>query len=139
MAGARTCRSHRCKPPPGGKDEPAGGLPGTPTKGSNTSTLFPPVSWAQTPAQPLVPSSTKEMCQQLLKTYAAAVKLLEENHGSGSRKQPPKARFPNLCYGNSHMDCYRFYQQYEDHFETAGASGPNRIPFAASFLRGSVV
>ena len=37
------------------------------------------------------------------------------------------------------MDCYRFCQQCEDHFETAGASGPNRIPFAASFLRGSVV
>ena len=37
------------------------------------------------------------------------------------------------------MDCYRFCQQCEDHFETAGASGPNRIPFAALFLRGSVV
>ena len=37
------------------------------------------------------------------------------------------------------MDCYRFCQQYEDHFETAGASGPNRILFAALFLRGSVV
>ena len=37
------------------------------------------------------------------------------------------------------MDCYRFCQQCEDHFETAGASKPNRIPFAALFLRWSVV
>ena len=55
------------------------------------------------------------------------------------REQPLKARFPDFYYGNSHMDCYRFCQQCEDHFETAGARGPNRIPFAASFLRGTVV
>ena len=55
------------------------------------------------------------------------------------REQPLKARFPNLYYGNSHLDCYRFCQQCEDHFDTAGANGPNHIPFAASFLRGSVV
>ena len=54
------------------------------------------------------------------------------------REQPLKARFPDLYYGNSHLDCYRFCQQCEDHFETAGANGPNRIPFAASFLRGAV-
>ncbi len=33
------------------------------------------------------------------------------------------------------MECYNFCQQYEDHFATCGAIGPNRIPFAASFLR----
>ena len=54
------------------------------------------------------------------------------------QEQPLKARFPNLYYGNSHLDCYRFCQQCEDHFETAGANGPNRISFAASFLRGVV-
>ena len=55
------------------------------------------------------------------------------------REQPLKVRFPNLYYGNSHLDCYCFCQQCEDHFDTAGASGPNRIPFAALFFRGSVV
>ena len=139
MAGARTCRSPRRNPLPGGEDEPAGGPPGAPTKGNNTPIPSPPVSRAQTPAQPPVLSSTKKLCQQFLKTYAATVKLLEQNHGSGPYKQPLKARFPDFYYGNSHMDCYRFCQQCEDHFETAGASGPNRIPFAASFLRGSVV
>ena len=33
------------------------------------------------------------------------------------------------------MEYYNFYQQCEDHFAIAGAKSPNRIPFAASFLR----
>ncbi len=33
------------------------------------------------------------------------------------------------------MEYYNFCQQCEDHFATCGAIGPNRIPFAASFLR----
>ena len=36
------------------------------------------------------------------------------------------------------MDCYHFCQQCKDHFETAGATGTNRTPFAASFLRGNI-
>ena len=54
-------------------------------------------------------------------------------------EQPLKAQFPDLYYKNSYLDCYHFCQQCEDHFDTAGASGPNRIPFTASFPRGSVV
>ena len=54
------------------------------------------------------------------------------------QEQPLKSQFSNFYYKNSHLDCYRFCQQYEDHFETARANGPNRIPFAASFLRGTV-
>ena len=33
------------------------------------------------------------------------------------------------------MECYHFCQQCEDYFATAGATGLNRTPFAASFLR----
>ncbi len=33
------------------------------------------------------------------------------------------------------MECYNFCQQSEDHFATCGPIGPNRIPFATSFLR----
>ena len=36
------------------------------------------------------------------------------------------------------MECYHFCQQCEDHFKTSGATGMNCIPFAASFLRGSI-
>ncbi len=32
------------------------------------------------------------------------------------------------------MECYNFCQQCEDHFAICGATGPNQIPFAASFL-----
>ena len=54
------------------------------------------------------------------------------------RERPLKAWFPDIYYHNSHMDCYRFCQQYEDYFKTAGAKEPNKIPFAALFLHGSV-
>ena len=53
-------------------------------------------------------------------------------------EQPLKARFPDLYYRNSHLNYYRFYQQYKDYFETAEANGPNYIPFVASFLHGAV-
>ena len=33
------------------------------------------------------------------------------------------------------MECYNFCQQCENHFAIVGAKGPNRIPFAAFFLR----
>ena len=139
MAGACTCRSPHCNPPLEDEDEPAGGLPRAPTKGSNTPTSFLPIFRAQTPAQPPVPSSTEELYQQLLKTYATTVKLLEQNHRFSHCKQPLKGRFPNLYYGNLQMNCYHFCQQCKDNFETARARGSSCIPFAASFLCGSVV
>ncbi len=46
-----------------------------------------------------------------------------------------KAKTPDVYYGRSHMECYNFCQQYEDHFAICGATEPNRIPFVASFLR----
>ena len=46
-----------------------------------------------------------------------------------------KARFPDVYCGKFHMDYYNFCQQCEDYFATAGATGPIRIRFAASFLR----
>ena len=54
------------------------------------------------------------------------------------RERPLKAKVPDVYFGKSHMDCYHFCQQCEDHFETAGATGSNRTPFAASFLRGKI-
>ena len=90
MAGVRTCCSLYHNSPPGGEDELARGPLGAPIKDSNTPTLSLSIFWAQTsaPAPPLAPasSSTKELCQQLLKTYAATVKVLEQNHRPGPRK-----------------------------------------------------
>ena len=33
------------------------------------------------------------------------------------------------------MECYNFFRQCEDHFATAGATGLNRVPLAAIFLK----
>ena len=44
------------------------------------------------------------------------------------------ARSPDIYRRKSHMDCYNFCQQCKDYFATAGATGPTRILFAASFL-----
>ena len=56
-------------------------------------------------------------------------------HASKSRSRDKlKAKTPNIYGGRSDMECYNFCQQYENHFATYGATGPNRIPFAAFFL-----
>ena len=36
------------------------------------------------------------------------------------------------------MECYYFYQKYEDYFKNSGITGMNHTPFAASFLHGSI-
>ena len=101
-----------------------------------TSDVGPPD--APAPDAPIpAPASTNELFEQFMKAYLEAKTPAPVQ--AEPREQPLKARFPDLYYGNSHMDCYRFCQQCEDHFETAGATGNNRIPFAASFLRGTVV
>ena len=45
-----------------------------------------------------------------------------------------KARNPDLYYGNSHMQCYHFCQQCEDHCEIAESKGHKRVLFAMFFL-----
>ena len=56
----------------------------------------------------------------------------------GPRESPLKAQFSDFYYGKSRMECYYFYQQCEDHFATASATGPNRTPFATSFFGGRI-
>ena len=138
MAGPCTRRSPCRNPPPAGKDE----LAGAPTDGSGTPapTITPAVSRALTPAPAptaSAPASTDELFKQFMKTYLEAQTQTAQGQAE-PQKQPLKAWFPNLYWGNLHMDCYRFCQQCEDHFKTAGAKKSNRIPFAASFLRGGV-
>ena len=139
MAGPRAHRNPRRNTPPAGEDELAGAAP---TEGSGTPTLTPVVSRAPNPAlttaPAVAPSLDNKLFKQFMKAYLEAQVPGQTEIDPEPCKQPLKARFPDLYYGNSHMDCYRFCQQCEDHFETAGAKGPNRIPFAASFLRGSV-
>ena len=50
-------------------------------------------------------------------------------------KQFLKALFPDVYWDKTHMECYNFFQQCKNHFATAGATWPNRVPFAAIFLK----
>ena len=54
------------------------------------------------------------------------------------KKEPLKARFPNVYFGISHLDFYRFCQQYEDYFKNARVNGDNSNQFATSFLQDSI-
>ena len=135
MARPPACRSPCRNAPPAGEDELAGAVP---TEGSGTPTPTPVVSHTPTPAPATAPaaapSSDTELFKQFMKAYLEAQIPDLTEIDSKPRKQPLKTHFPDLYYGNSYMDCYRFCQQCEDHFETVRAKGPNDIPFAASFL-----
>lgn len=141
MAGPRTCRSPYHNPSLSDKDELIGDLLRVFIKGSNTPTLSLTVFWAQTPAPTPAPAlnSIEKLCQQLLKTYGATFKLLEQNHELDPCKQSLKAQFPNFYYSNLQMDYYDFWQQCEGYFETAETNEPNCIPFVALFLYKVVV
>ena len=43
-----------------------------------------------------------------------------------------------MYWDKSHMECYHFCQQCENHFKISGATGINRTLFATSFFRGSI-
>ena len=140
MAGLRTRRN----PPLGGKNEFAG----APNKRNSTPVVFcaPIPAPAQAPASTSAPASApgllgRYMDKNLQRATKLALELFVKGQGHGQlqanaapHEQPLKAWFPNLYYGNSHLDCYCFCQQCEDHFKTARDNGPNWVLFAALFL-----
>ena len=89
-----------------------------------------------TPISALALPSFDELFKEFMRGY------LESNQGSrqplAERKQFLKAKISEVYYNNSHIDCYHFYEQYEDHFETAGATGTNRTLFATFFFCGNI-
>ena len=152
---ARPCawRNFCQNPPPAGKDELAEAARGAPTNDSGTLSHIPAVLHVSTPAPapPLAPGKlvAKYTNTNLQRATKLALKLFVQGQQQAQsliapwalepRERPLKARFPDLYYGNLHMDCYRFCQQCKDYFETAKAKRPNRIPFAALFLRRLVI
>ena len=80
--------------------------------------------------EPFVAKYTKEDLQRILRTVFKA-QVLSDN----AREKPLKARSPDVYCGKSYIEYYNFCKQCKDYFATARAKDPNRIPFAASFLR----
>ena len=73
---------------------------------------------------------TEEDLQKILRTVLEA----QAPPFDGPHKKLLKTRLPDVYFSKSHIECYNFCQQYENYFITAGAKGPNRIPFATFFL-----
>ena len=101
----------------------------------------PTPSTASAPSQ--VPASAPAPALYTQKDLQRIMKLcmdlfLQGNCQEGPREGQLKAQFPDLYYGKSYMECYHFCQQCKDHFDTAGATGSNRTPFAAFFLCGRI-
>ena len=145
MAGSRTHRN----PSLGGKDE----LAGAPTKGNSTpavshaSTPIPAYAPAPTPAPASAPGPPERYTDKdLQRDTKLALELFVKGQehcqlqaNSAPRKQPLKAQFSNLYYGNSYLDCYWFCQQCKDYFETAGANRLNQVFSTDLFLRRAMV
>ena len=49
-----------------------------------------------------------------------------------------KVKSPETYSEKSHIDCYHFWQQCEDHFETSDNIKMNCTLFAASFICGTI-
>ena len=97
--------------------------------------VFAPVL-APVPTPAPAPIATNDLFQEFIKAFLKSNQRPKQL--SAERKQLLKARVLKLYYGKSYIDSYHFYQQNEDHFETAEASGGNRTPFAAFFLRDNI-
>ena len=150
MAPGGSCprRSPRRNPPPIDSVEDKLARNPSSVRGPNSGSTSSALSRNPTPGPDLVPAlilvlipaptpapvASDELFKKFMKAY------LETNQGpkQPEREQNLKAKVPEVYYGKSHMDCYHFCQQCEDHFETVGATGFNRTLFAAFFLRRNI-
>ena len=91
----------------------------------------------EAPTSPLVSPPFKDLFTKFIKVF------METRQAQGQvlaepREHPLKARTPETYWSKSHMECYHFYQQYEDYFEKSDATRTNHTPFVASFFCGSI-
>ena len=130
---SHTTRRSPCVDPPaeipGEQDELAGTLGRSDASSDEAPT--PP----KAPTLPFIFPPAEDFFTKFLKMF---IETIQAQALAEPQERPLKARTPETYWGKSHMECYHFCQQCEDHFETSGATGMNRTPFAASFLRGSI-
>lgn len=114
------------------------GTPGLSNAGTPAppSAPFPAPTPIPTPIPIPAPGKyTDEDFHKFMKVYMESV---QGQNQAGPQERRLKAWFLDLYYGKSQMGCYSFCQRCEDYFETAGATGSNRILFAALFLQGNI-
>ena len=109
-------------------------LAGAQGRRSNTGSDEAPTP-PEAPALPLVLPPAKDLFTKFMKVF---MEITQAQVLAEPQERLLKARIPETYWGKSHMKCYYFCQQCEDHFETSGATGPNCLSFAASFLHGSI-
>ena len=100
----------------------------------------PRATLAQDPAPAQAPAPTDDLFRQFIQAYmedrcqpAPATAPVEPREDALDRLL--KAWNPDLYYSNLNIECYYFYQQCEDHFETSGTKGHKRVPFATTLLK----
>ena len=131
--GSRTTRRSTCINPPVDateQDELAGAQGRRSDAGSNKAPT-PPAALTLL----LVPPPAEDLFTKFMKVF---MKTTQAQALAEPQEHSLKARTPETYWGKSHMKCYHFCQQCEDHFKTSGATGMNCTPFAASFLRSSI-
>ena len=82
---------------------------------------------------------SKDDLQQIFKTVLEAQTPAPTPTPALTASEEPqdkllKARSLDVYCEKSHIDCYNFYQQSENYFATARATGANKILFATSFF-----
>ena len=105
MAGPCACWSLCRNFPLASEDQLANAAP---TEGNSTFTSTSAVSRVPTPASAIAPFLDNKLFKQLIKAYLKAQVPGRIEVDSKPCKQSLKAWFPDLYYGNLHMDCYRF-------------------------------
>ncbi len=109
-----------------------------PTPGSELAPVSAP---ALTPVAPLINNLFQKFMQTFIeKAQALTVPTapidwtldIEARDDTDRLFKPQKS---DLYYGNLHMKCYYFFQQYEDYFEVTRSPGHKRVLFAMGFLK----
>ena len=113
-----------------GEQDELAGAPRRSSAGSDKAPTF-----FETPTPPLIPPPAEDLFTKFIKVF---IETTQAQALAESWKRPLKGRTPETYWGKSHMECYHFCQQCEDHFKTSGATGVNLTPFPASFFRGSI-
>ena len=153
-----SARCNSCQNPHDGKDKFASGtftkvidrrIPALATTRAPTLTVVPVVAplAAFGSANSFVVRYLKDDLQRILRIVLdsrspvsfPAVVVVAAPHFESPRERLLKAWFSDIYWGKTHVECYNFFQQCKDHFTTAGATGQNGVPFAATFLKNTAL